>query len=109
MRVLLTGATGKIGNGVAGRLLARGDEVVCLVRDRDRAADLLPAEAQLAVGDVTDAASVQAAAEGVDAAINAMTAMGCDPLQIQRMKKKKLFLKDRLSALEDKIIPDIIA
>ncbi len=72
MRVLLTGATGKIGNGVARRLLDRGDEVVCLVRDRERAAELLPAEAQLAVGDVTDAASVQAAAEGVDAAINAM-------------------------------------
>lgn len=44
-----------------------------------------------------------------DAAINAMIAMNCDPLQIQRMKKKKLFLKDRLMALEDKIIPDIIA
>ena len=44
-----------------------------------------------------------------DAAINAMIATGCDPLQIQRMKKKKLLLKDRLSALEDRIIPDIIA
>jgi len=44
-----------------------------------------------------------------DAAINAMIATGCDPLQIQRMKKKKLVLKDRLSALEDRIIPDIIA
>ena len=44
-----------------------------------------------------------------DAAINAMIAMGCDPLQIQRMKKKKLFLKDKLMALEDRIIPDILA
>jgi len=44
-----------------------------------------------------------------DAAINAMIATGCDPLRIQRMKKKKLFLKDRLKALEDRIIPDIIA
>jgi hypothetical protein len=44
-----------------------------------------------------------------DAAINAMIATNCDPLQIQRMKKKKLVLKDRLMALEDKIIPDIIA
>lgn len=44
-----------------------------------------------------------------DAAINAMIATGCDPLQIQRMKKKKLALKDRLSDVEDKIIPDIIA
>jgi hypothetical protein len=44
-----------------------------------------------------------------DAAIEAMIATGCDPLQIQRMKKKKLVLKDRLKVLEDRIIPDIIA
>jgi hypothetical protein len=44
-----------------------------------------------------------------DAAINAMIAMGCDALQIQRMKKKKLMIKDQLAKLEDRIIPDIIA
>ena len=44
-----------------------------------------------------------------DAAINAMIAVGCDALSIQRMKKKKLIIKDKMSALEDKIIPDIIA
>lgn len=44
-----------------------------------------------------------------DAAINAMLATGCDPLQVQRMKKKKLAIKDRLKHLEDRIIPDIIA
>ncbi|TGR38204.1 DUF465 domain-containing protein, partial [Mesorhizobium sp. M8A.F.Ca.ET.198.01.1.1] len=30
-----------------------------------------------------------------DAAINAMIATGCYPLQMQRMKNKKLMLKDR--------------
>ena len=30
-------------------------------------------------------------------------------VQIQRLKKRKLVLKDRISALEDKLIPDIIA
>jgi hypothetical protein len=44
-----------------------------------------------------------------DAAINAMIATGCDPLQIQRMKQKKLAIKDRLTHLEDRVIPDIIA
>lgn len=45
----------------------------------------------------------------LDAAINAMIAVGCDALQVQRMKKKKLSVKDRMSALEDRIIPDISA
>ncbi len=44
-----------------------------------------------------------------DTAINAMMATGCNPLAIQRMKKKKLAIKDRMSKLEDRIIPDIIA
>jgi len=44
-----------------------------------------------------------------DAAIAAMQTTGCDPLQIQRIKKKKLALKDQLQKLEDSIIPDIIA
>ena len=32
-----------------------------------------------------------------------------DSLQVQRLKKRKLILKDRISALEDKLLPDIIA
>ena len=47
--------------------------------------------------------------EDYDAAINAMIQIGCEALRIQRMKKKKLILKDKLSQLEDQIIPDIIA
>lgn len=45
----------------------------------------------------------------MDTAINAMIAQGCDPLTIQRMKKKKLSLKDKLRVLESRVIPDIIA
>ncbi|MEF2551222.1 YdcH family protein [Aurantimonas sp. A2-1-M11] len=44
-----------------------------------------------------------------DAAVNAMETVGCDRLQIQRMKKKKLTIRDRLQDLEDQIIPDISA
>ena len=44
-----------------------------------------------------------------DAAIAAMSQTGCNRLQIQRMKKKKLAIKDKLQSLEDQIIPDIIA
>ncbi|TPW26672.1 YdcH family protein [Pararhizobium mangrovi] len=44
-----------------------------------------------------------------DVAIEAMIATSCEPLRIQRMKKKKLTIKDEISRLEDQIIPDIIA
>jgi hypothetical protein len=46
----------------------------------------------------------------LDAAIEALqTQSRPDNLQLQRLKKRKLVLKDRISALEDKLLPDIIA
>ena len=44
-----------------------------------------------------------------DAAIEAMIKVGCDQLRIQRMKKKKLAVKDKLQEIENQVIPDIIA
>ncbi len=32
-----------------------------------------------------------------------------DPLTVRRLKKQKLYLKDRIALLEDQITPDIIA
>src|ERR671936_49107 len=72
MRALVTGATGKIGNAVARQLAERGDEVIALVRDPAKARELLPDGVELARGDVTDPASLRAAAEGIDAAFNCM-------------------------------------
>ena len=43
------------------------------------------------------------------AAIDAMIKTGCNPLQVQRMKKKKLAVKDKLTRVEDQLLPDIIA
>ena len=46
----------------------------------------------------------------LDAAIDALTAAGTnDQLQVARLKKRKLRLKDQISMLEDYLIPDIIA
>ena len=43
-------------------------------------------------------------------AIDALLALpAVDQLQIQRLKRRKLILKDRISAIEDQLTPDIIA
>jgi hypothetical protein len=46
----------------------------------------------------------------LDAAIAAMIETGAsDTIRIQRLKKRKLGLKDRIAAIEDRLLPDIIA
>ncbi len=46
----------------------------------------------------------------LDAAIKALEASGSvDQLQLRRLKKKKLSLKDQMIQIENKLIPDIIA
>jgi hypothetical protein len=46
----------------------------------------------------------------LDAAIEALHHAGAaDQLQLQRLKKRKLTLRDKLSRLEDQLTPDIIA
>jgi dihydroflavonol-4-reductase len=72
MRVLVTGATGKVGNAIARDLLARGDEVRVLVRDPDRALKTVPAGVETVAGDVTDRDSLGRAVEGCDLVFNAM-------------------------------------
>ncbi len=46
----------------------------------------------------------------LDAAITALTTSGShDQLQIARLKKRKLHLRDKIGMIEDQLIPDIIA
>lgn len=46
----------------------------------------------------------------LDAAIMALTGAGSsDQLQLARLKKRKLLLKDQITAIEDYLTPDIIA
>ncbi|MEG8039521.1 DUF465 domain-containing protein [Sphingomonas sp. LR60] len=46
----------------------------------------------------------------LDAAIAALAGGGSsDQLQLMRLKKRKLRLRDEIAALEDQLIPDIIA
>ena len=46
----------------------------------------------------------------LDAAIDALArAPVADSIQLQRLKKRKLQLKDRIATVEDRLLPDIIA
>lgn len=46
----------------------------------------------------------------LDAAIDAMLSSGtADAMQIRRLKKRKLHLRDRIQTVRDALLPDIIA
>ena len=46
----------------------------------------------------------------LDAAIDALNeSPGRDQIQVQRLKKRKLVLRDRIAFIEDQLTPDIIA
>lgn len=46
----------------------------------------------------------------LDAAISALQeSPGSDLIQVQRLKKRKLALRDRIAFVEDQLTPDIIA
>jgi len=46
----------------------------------------------------------------LDSAIVALhDSPGADILQVQRLKKRKLYLRDRIKFIEDQLTPDIIA
>ncbi len=70
MKILVTGATGKVGSRLGKRLAQRGDHVRALVRDRARAADLLEAGIELVEGDLLAVDSLPAAVRGVDAVVH---------------------------------------
>ena len=65
-KVLVTGASGFIGWHLANALVARGDDVACLVRKTSNVDRLRPLGVRLVYGDVTDPASLAPAVERAD-------------------------------------------
>lgn len=58
----------------------------------------------------TELARLRQEHRDLDAAIEALhNAPGSDLLQVQRLKKRKLVLRDRIIQVEDQLTPDIIA
>jgi nucleoside-diphosphate-sugar epimerase len=70
MKILVTGATGKVGSRLTQRLAERGHDVRALVRDPTRAVFPKEARVELAQGDLLDAGSLVPAVRGVDAVVH---------------------------------------
>ncbi len=71
MKVFVTGGTGFIGGTVARQLRDRGDDVVCLVRNPDKAAKLTELGCQIVSGDLGDTEAMRNGMDGCDAVVHA--------------------------------------
>lgn len=70
MKILITGATGKVGSRLARRLALQGKDVRALVRDTARATSLREGGIELVEGDLLDADSLAAAVRGVESIVH---------------------------------------
>jgi NADH dehydrogenase len=85
MKVLVTGATGFVGPRVVHALRAHEHDVRCLVRDRRRARTLETWGCELVTGDVTDAATLGPAVDGVDAIVHLVSIIAGRPETFDRV------------------------
>jgi dihydroflavonol-4-reductase len=70
MRIFVTGGAGFIGLAVVRRLVERGDRVMAVVRDPDRATALTDLGVETRAGDLSRTAAIVDAMRGTDAAIH---------------------------------------
>jgi nucleoside-diphosphate-sugar epimerase len=71
VKVFVTGGTGFIGGEVARQLRARGDEVVCLARNREKAQKLAALDCEIVDGDLGDEAAIRRGMEGCKGVVHA--------------------------------------
>ncbi|KAA5535132.1 NAD(P)-dependent oxidoreductase [Taibaiella lutea] len=70
MKILVTGATGKVGSRFVPRLLAKGYDVSILVRDAAKASELAGLGAKIITGDLYDPGTLPPAVAGMDTVIH---------------------------------------
>ncbi len=91
---------------MSGRPVARGDGRK--VREALTRVDELNSEERKAA--LIEIERLREEHRDLDAAISALSALQIsDQIQMQRLKKRKLGLRDRIGHLEDQLTPDIIA
>jgi NADH dehydrogenase len=83
--VLVTGGTGFVGPYVVHELRSRDVPVRALVRDSSRGTRLANWGAELAVGDVTDPASLRIACDGIDAVVHLVAIIKGRPQDFERV------------------------
>jgi NADH dehydrogenase len=83
--VLVTGGTGFVGPHVVHALRSQDTPVRALVRNASRGTRLANWGAELTVGDVTDAASLRTACEGVDAVVHLVAIIKGRPEDFERV------------------------
>lgn len=107
MKVFVTGGTGFIGGEVVRQLRARGDEVVCLIRNPEKGRKAAGLGAQLVSGDLGNEKAIRDGMTGCDAVIHAAAVyeVGIPALQRAAMKEANVGGTERVlgAALAAKI------
>jgi uncharacterized protein YbjT (DUF2867 family) len=85
VKILVTGGTGYVGPKIVHALRAHGRDVRALVRRPERGAQLAGWGAELATGDVTDAASLRAALEGCTQVVHLVAIIRGKPADFERV------------------------
>lgn len=107
VKVFVTGGTGFIGGEVVRQLRARGDEVVCLVRNPEKGQKAADLGCRMVAGDLGDERAIREGMNGCDAVIHAAAVyeVGIPASQREAMKEANVGGTERVlgAALELKI------
>jgi len=79
--IAVVGATGNTGRAVVKELRQLGENPVCIVRNADKAREVLGADAKTAVAELTDRAALEKALKGVD---NVFVVTGHNPGMVEQ-------------------------
>jgi uncharacterized protein YbjT (DUF2867 family) len=103
---LVMGITGKVGSATAEHLLAQGEEVRALVRNREKAADWANRGVELVDGDWNDSAAIEKALKGVEGAFIMLPAVWAPSPDY---KEAKGMIANYVEALTKAVPPRVVA